>query len=204
VTNYLYSAVLVPNKEALNKPGRLATWDPPILGDIPIIGPVIFRQNVVVYVMYAIVILLQIMLFKSKWGLRLRACGEHPKAADTVGIKVNRTRVRNTILGGAIAGLGGAFFTVAQGLAFEKEMSAGKGFIALAAMILGRWNPKGALGAALLFGFATALQAALSPANTPIPGNILLMIPYLVTILAVAGLVGRVVPPAAEGQPYKG
>jgi simple sugar transport system permease protein len=204
VTNYLYSAVLVPNKEALNKPGRLATWDPPILGDIPIIGPVIFRQNVVVYVMYAIVIALQILLFKSKWGLRLRACGEHPKAADTVGIKVNRTRVRNTILGGAIAGLGGAFFTVAQGLSFEKEMSAGKGFIALAAMILGRWNPKGALGAALLFGFATSLQAALSPANTPIPGNILLMTPYLITILAVAGLVGRVVPPAAEGQPYKG
>jgi simple sugar transport system permease protein len=204
VTNYLFSTVLTANPATWNTPGRLPKLPIPLLSQIPVIGPVLFNQNAVVYAMYILVVVLQIMLFRSRWGLRLRACGEHPKAADTVGIKVNRTRVRNTILGGAIAGLGGAFFTVANGLAFGKEMSAGKGFIALAAMILGRWNPKGAVAAALLFGFADALQAFLSPAGTPIPGNILLMTPYLVTILAVAGLVGRVVPPAAEGKPYQG
>jgi simple sugar transport system permease protein len=163
-----------------------------------------FRQSLLVYLMYIVVVGLQIMVFRSRWGLRLRACGEHPKAADTVGIKVNRTRVRNTILGGAIAGLGGAYFTVAAGLAFGKEMSAGKGFIALAAMILGKWNPKGAVAAALLFGFSDTLAVALGTMNTPIPSDILHMTPYLLTILAVAGLVGRVRAPAAEGTFYKG
>jgi len=124
------------------------------------------------------------------------------KAADTVGIKVNRTRLRATVLGGAVAGLGGAFFTVAAGLAFGKEMTNGKGYIALAAMILGRWSPKGALAAALLFGFANNLQLQLSIIQTPIPSQIMLMTPYIVTIFAVAGLVGRVRPPAAEGIPY--
>jgi simple sugar transport system permease protein len=133
----------------------------------------------------------------------MRACGDHPEAADTVGINVNRTRIRNTVLGGAIAGLGGAFFTIEMGLAFGKEMSAGKGFIALAAMILGRWNPKGAVAAALLFGFAGELAQMMGTMSTPIPSNVLLMIPYLLTILAVAGLVGRVRPPAAEGTFYK-
>jgi simple sugar transport system permease protein len=204
VTSYLFSTVLTDNAQLLNRPTSIGTIAIPVLSQIPVIGPVLFRQNAVVYAMYLIVIALQIWLYRSRWGLRMRACGEHPKAADTVGIKVNRTRIRNTILGGAIAGLGGAFFTVAQGLAFGKEMSAGKGFIALAAMILGRWNPRGALAAALLFGFADALQAALSPAGTAIPGNILLMTPYLVTILAVAGLVGKVTAPAAEGKPYMG
>jgi len=142
-------------------------------------------------------------LFRSRWGLRMRACGEHPKAADTVGIKVNATRVRNTILGGAIAGLGGAFFTVANNLAFGKEMSAGRGYIALAAMILGGWKPRGAIVAALLFGFADNLQNALGVVGVPIPSQFMLMAPYLVTIFAVAGIVGKVRPPAAEGIPYK-
>jgi simple sugar transport system permease protein len=175
----------------------------PLLSDIPILGPVIFNQNALVYVMYAIVIVFQVMLFKSRWGLRVRAVGEHPKAADTVGIKVNRTRVRNTILGGAIAGLGGAFFTVASGLAFSKEMTSGKGYIALAAMILGRWNPKGALLAALLFGFADSLRQQLGIIGSSIPSEFLAMLPYLATIFAVAGLVGRSRPPAAENIPYK-
>ena len=130
------------------------------------------------------------------------AVGEHPKAADTVGIKVNFTRVRNTLLAGAIAGLGGAFFTVGSGLAFGKEMSAGQGYIALAAMILGKWNPKGALFAALLFGFSKSLGNTLQSIGTPVPNELLLMLPYIVTILAVAGFVGRVRPPAAEGVPY--
>lgn len=202
VTSYLFSTVLRENADGLNSPPRLPTIDIPVLSQIPVIGPVLFRQTALVYLMYIIVIVLQVLVFRSRWGLRLRAVGEHPKAADTVGIKVNRTRLRNTLLGGAVAGLGGAFFTVANGLAFGKEMTGGKGFIALAAMILGRWSPKGALAAALLFGFADNLQVVLGIIGTPIPSQIMLMTPYVVTIFAVAGLVGRVRAPAAEGIPY--
>jgi simple sugar transport system permease protein len=202
VTSYLFSTVLKNDAATLNTPPRLDTISIPGLSQIPVIGPVLFKQTILVYLMYVVVIALQILIFKSKWGLRLRAVGEHPKAADTVGIKVNRTRVRNTLLGGAVAGLGGAFFTVANGLAFGKEMTGGKGYIALAAMILGRWSPKGALAAALLFGFADNLQVVLGIIGTPIPSQIMLMTPYIVTIFAVAGLVGRVRAPAAEGVAY--
>ncbi|WP_066584700.1 ABC transporter permease [Cellulomonas timonensis] len=202
VTSYLFSTVLKVNAATWNSPPKLPTIEIPLLSQIPVIGPVLFRQTALVYVMYVVVALLQVMVFRSRWGLRLRAVGEHPKAADTVGIKVNRTRVRATMLGGAVAGLGGAFFTVAAGLAFGKEMTGGKGFIALAAMILGRWSPTGALAAALLFGFADNLQVVLGIIGTPIPSQIMLMTPYVVTIFAVAGLVGRVRAPAAEGIPY--
>ena len=202
LTSYLFSTLLSDNPDTFGGVPRLPTIAIPLLSEIPVLGPVLFRQNVLVYLMYAVVAVLQVMLFRSRWGLRVRAVGEHPKAADTVGIKVNRTRVRNTILGGAVAGLGGAFFTIAQGLAFGKEMTAGQGFIALAAMILGRWTPKGALMAALLFGFATNLQVLFGSIGSPIPSQLLLMTPYLATIFAVAGLVGRVRPPAAEGTPY--
>ena len=204
LTSYLFSTVLTQNTKVFSVAVKLPTWKIPLLGDIPVIGPVLFAQNALVYIMYVAVIVLQIMLFRSRWGLRLRACGEHPRAADTVGIKVNRTRVVNTILGGAIAGLGGAYFTVANGLAFGKEMSAGRGYIALAAMILGGWKPKGAVLAALLFGFADNLQNSLSVVGVKVPSEFMLMAPYLVTIFAVAGLVGRVRPPAMEGKPYKG
>ncbi|MBD8078094.1 ABC transporter permease [Cellulosimicrobium arenosum] len=203
VTSYLYSTVLTADSATWNSRTPLPVIEIPLLSQIPVLGPVLFRQTVLVYIMYVVVVVLQIMLFRSRWGLRVRAVGEHPKAADTVGIKVNRTRVRNTLLGGAIAGLGGAFFTVAAGLAFGKEMTGGKGFIALAAMILGRWNPVGALAAALLFGFSDNLQTVLGIVGTPIPSQIMLMTPYVVTIFAVAGLVGRVRPPAAEGIPYE-
>lgn len=202
VTSYLFSTVLKVNSATWNSPPKLPSIDIPLLSQIPVIGPVLFRQTALVYIMYVVVALLQVMVFRSRWGLRLRAVGEHPKAADTVGIKVNRTRVRATMLGGAVAGLGGAFFTVAAGLAFGKEMTGGKGFIALAAMILGRWSPTGALAAALLFGFADNLQVVLGIVGTPIPSQIMLMTPYVVTIFAVAGLVGRVRAPAAEGIPY--
>ncbi|WP_169164721.1 ABC transporter permease [Cellulomonas taurus] len=202
VTSYLFSTVLKVNASTLNTPPRLPTLPIPVLSEIPVLGPVLFRQTALVYIMYVVVIVLQILLFRSKWGLRLRAVGEHPKAADTVGIKVNRTRIRNTLLGGAVAGLGGAFFTVANGLAFNKEMTAGKGYIALAAMILGRWSPKGALAAALLFGFADSLQQAFGIIGTSIPSQLMLMLPYLVTIFAVAGLVGKVRAPASEGIAY--
>ncbi|MBN0040308.1 ABC transporter permease [Cellulosimicrobium cellulans] len=202
VTSYLYSTVLTEDSATWNSRNPLPVIEIPVLSQIPVVGPVLFRQTLLVYLMYVVVILLPVFLFRSRWGLRLRAVGEHPKAADTVGIKVNATRVRNTILGGAVAGLGGAFFTVAAGLAFGKEMTGGKGFIALAAMILGRWNPVGALVAALLFGFSDNLQTVLGIVGTPIPSQIMLMTPYVVTIFAVAGLVGRVRPPAAEGIPY--
>lgn len=174
----------------------------PVLSEIPIIGPVLFRQTALVYLMYVVVAVLQVMVFRSRWGLRLRSVGEHPMAADTVGIKVNRTRVRAVLLGGAVAGLGGAFYTVGNSLAFGKEMTNGGGYIALAAMILGRWRPTSALAAALLFGFAGNLQQQLNVIGTPVPSQIMLMTPYVVTIFAVAGVVGKVRAPASEGIPY--
>ena len=201
VTNYLFSTVLTANPQNLNSPPRLPTLPIPVLSEIPVIGPVLFRHTIIVYLMYVAVAVLQVMVFRSRWGLRMRSVGEHPKAADTVGIKVNRTRVRNTVFGGAVAGFGGAAL-VAAGLAFTKEMSSGKGYIALAAMILGRWHPKGALAAALLFGFADSLRSVLGNLGSPVPSEFLAMLPYLVTIFAVAGLVGRVRAPAAEGIPY--
>jgi len=203
LTNFLYSTVLTQNAATWNARQRLPNLPIPVLSEVPVIGPVLFNQTILVYLMYAVVILLNVFVFRSRWGLRMRAVGEHPKAADTVGIKVNRTRVINTIFAGAIAGLGGAFFTVGTGLAFGKEMSAGQGFIALAAMILGKWNPYGALAAALLFGFSKNLGNLLSSIGTPVPSEILLMLPYLITILAVAGFVGKVRAPAAENIPYK-
>lgn len=202
LTSFFFSTLMTDSPD-LNQSMGLPRWDIPVLSSIPVIGPVLFKQNLLVYLMYAVVVVIQVMLFKSRWGLRVRSVGEHPKAADTVGIKVNRTRIRNTVLGGAIAGLGGAFFTVASGLAFGKEMTAGKGYIALAAMILGRWSPKGALAAALLFGFADALRVQLGIIGSDIPSQFLAMTPYLATILAVAGLVGHSRAPAAEGIPYK-
>lgn len=202
VTSFLYSTVLTQDPELWNSRQKLPNLPIPLLADIPVLGRVLFDQNILVYIMYVVVIALQIFVFRSKWGLRMRAVGEHPKAADTVGIKVNFTRVRNTLLAGAIAGLGGAFFTVGSGLAFGKEMSAGQGYIALAAMILGKWNPKGALFAALLFGFSKSLGNTLQSIGTPVANELLLMLPYIVTVFAVAGFVGRVRPPAAEGVPY--
>jgi len=202
VTSYLFSTVLKNDAEHLNSRVGLSQMPIPVLSDIPVIGPVLFNQTPLVYIMYIAVAVLQVMVFRSRWGLRMRACGEHPKAADTVGIKVNRTRIRSVLLGGAIAGLGGAFYTVGSTLAFGKEMTNGGGYIALAAMILGRWKPTGALAAALLFGFASALQQQLAIVGTPVPSELLLMTPYVVTIFAVAGVVGKVRPPAMEGIPY--
>jgi len=203
VTGFLYGRLLSPEQEQWNSPSRFGAIDIPVLGDIPIIGPVLFNQTIIVYLMYVVVVLAHIALFKTRWGLRVRAVGEHPTAADTVGIKVNALRFKNVLLGGAIAGLGGAYFTLGSVGAFGREMTAGQGFIALAAMIFGRWSPIGALFAALLFGFANNLQAVLgSIGAAPVPGEFMLMAPYIVTIFAVAGLVGRVRAPAADGQPY--
>lgn len=202
LTNFAYDRLLVPYQNSLNSPPVFSNIKVPVLGDIPIIGPIFFDANVFLYFCYALLIIVDVALFRTRWGLRVRAVGEHPAAADTVGIKVNATRYRNVILGGLVAGLGGAFFTIGSVGAFGKDISSGEGFIALAAVIFGRWSPRGALLAALLFGFADALQSILGILGAPIPSEFLLMAPYLATILAVAGLVGRVHPPAADGKPY--
>jgi simple sugar transport system permease protein len=202
LTSFLFSKVLSPNAALLNTPPRFPRLPIPLLGEIPIIGPVLFRQTIIVYLMYIAVAVVWFGLFKTRWGLRLRAVGEHPQAADTVGINVNRTRFWNVSLAGAIAGLGGAYFTLGSVGAFNKEMTAGAGFIALAAVIFGRWDPIRATLAALLFGFASNLQSVLSIIGSPVPSEFMLMLPYLVTIFAVAGLVGQVRGPAASGKAY--
>ena len=153
-------------------------------------------------VQIVILIVVEIGLFRTRWGLRVRAVGENPRAADTVGIKVLAVRYRNVILGGIVAGIGGASFTIGSTGQFAPNMTAGLGYIALAAMIFGRWRPFGALAAAMLFGFTDALQFTLSVLNVPIPSPFLTMLPYAAVILAVAGLVGRVTPPAADGKAY--
>ncbi|OZE08397.1 ABC transporter permease [Rhodococcus sp. 05-2255-3B1] len=202
LTSFLYSVVLTKNAETLNSPPRFARIDIPVLSQIPILGPVLFRQTLIVYLMYVAVALVFLGLFHTKWGLRLRAVGEHPQAADTVGINVARTRFWNVCLAGAIAGLGGAYFTLGSVGAFGKEMTAGAGYIALAAVIFGRWDPVRATLAALLFGFASNLQNVLGIIGSPVPSEFMLMLPYVVTIFAVAGLVGHVRGPAAAGKPY--
>jgi len=203
LTTFLYGTIMKTDQGALNT-NRYSLSDIKIpgLSEIPVIGPVLFDQSILVYLMYVAVIALAFFLFRSRWGLRLRACGEHPRAADTVGINVGRTRTVNTILGSAFAGLGGAFFTIGSGLAFTDNISAGNGYIALAAMILGKWNPVGAMAAAVMFGFAQALARMLPNIEPAIPADLVSMIPYVVTIIAVAGFVGKSRAPAAENVPY--
>ncbi len=202
LTSFFFSIVLTPNADLLNSPPKFERIRIPFLADIPVLGPALFRQTIIVYVMYVAVPLVWYFLFKTRWGLRLRSVGEHPQAADTVGINVARTRFWNVSLAGAIAGFGGAYLTLGAVGAFNKEMTAGAGFIALAAVIFGRWDPIRATLAALLFGFAQNLQNVLSIIGAPVPSEFMLMLPYVVTIVAVAGLVGQVRAPAASGKPY--
>jgi general nucleoside transport system permease protein len=202
LTGFLYDRALVPYQNTLNSPSTYLPLKIPLLGDIPIIGPVFFDSTIFLYITYAALILVQVALFSTRWGLRVRAVGEHPMAADTVGIRVLGTRYAAVIMGGLIAGIGGAYLTIGSSGNFAPDISSGYGYIALAALIFGRWTPLGALAAALLFGFTTELASVLSTVNVPIPSNILLMAPYVATIIAVAGLVGRVRAPAADGKPY--
>src|SRR6266511_717191 len=202
LTGFLTDRVLTPHQTTLNTPNVFDPIEIPLLSKIPLIGPVLFNQNIFIYLMYILLVVIHVGLFHTRWGLRVRAVGEHPRAADTVGIRVLAIRYRNVILGGMVAGLGGAYFTLGSVGSFAKNMTSGRGFIALAAMIFGHWSPFGAFAAALLFGFADALQSVLAVLDVPIPSQFLLMAPYVATILAVAGVVGRVRPPAADGQPY--
>jgi simple sugar transport system permease protein len=201
MTSYLTARVLVeyPN---LNEPGSFRAFGIPGLDRIPFLGPLLFDNTIYVYLLFLLVFGLWWALFRTRWGLRVRSVGEHPRAADTVGINVLRTRYRAVMLGGAVAGLGGTWFTLDAVSSFDENMTAGRGFIALAALIFGRWHPVGAFIAALVFAFSEELQNRLAVLDTPIPSEFLLMLPYLVTIIVVAGLVGRSRPPAADGQVY--
>lgn len=202
LTGFLYSRVLQADPANLNSAPKLPSFEIPLLSQIPVVGPVLFNQSVLVYIMYITVGLIWFALNKTKWGLRTRAVGEHPKAADTLGINVNRLRFSNVLLAGVVAGMGGAFFTLVSVSSFNANMTAGQGYIALAALIFGRWKPFGALFASLLFGFTLQLNFVLSLLGTSVPTELLAMLPYLVTIFAVAGLVGVSRGPAASGKPY--
>lgn len=202
ITGYLFDQFLQEDAAGLNTPEVMKAVKIPGLGDIPIIGAILFNQTWLVYLTYVAVAVVTFLLFETRWGLRVRSVGEHPKAADTVGINVRRIRYSAVLWAGVLAGLGGAFFTVGFAGSFNKGMTAGNGFIALAALIMGRWHPVGAMVAALFFGFTAQLQSQLQIIQTPIPGELLLMAPYLATVIAVAGLVGRVRAPKADGEPY--
>ncbi|MCJ7711258.1 MAG: ABC transporter permease [Chloroflexi bacterium] len=201
ITAFLSTRVLSQDK-GLNTPPRFDPIVVPVLSDIPIIGPIFFSGSFFVYALFVLVGLIHFALFYTRYGLRVRSVGEHPRAADTVGINVNFTRYRNVILGGMMAGFGGAYFTIGSTGSFEREMTAGRGFIGLAAMIFGGWTPIGAVLDSLVFGFADALQSRLSILVSAVPSEFLGMIPYITTIAVVAGLVGRVRMPAADGTPY--
>ena len=203
LTTFLYQAVLIPSTDTLNAPPTFSNLAIPGLSLIPIVGAVLFDQSIVTYLMIVAVIVVWIGLTRTRWGLRLRAVGEHPQAADTVGINVARTRFWNVALAGAIAGLGGAYFTLGSVGSFSQNITSGAGYIALAAVIFGRWDPIKASLAGLLFGFASQVANILGIVGSPVPSDILLTLPYVVTIIAVAGLVGRVRGPAAAGRPYE-
>ena len=202
ITGYIYSKLLVPYGDVWNVGPTFKRISIPILSEIPVVGPIFFNQTIVVYLMYAIVAVIQFALFKTRWGLRTRAIGELPIAADSVGIDVNRLRYKNVLLAGLVAGIGGSYFTLGAVGSFTKEMTSGAGFIALACLIFGKWTPRGAVTAALFFGFTTSLQGNLSIIGVSIPSEFMLMVPYVATIIAVSGLVGRVRAPAADGIPY--
>ncbi|GAB3601721.1 ABC transporter permease [Kineococcus gypseus] len=203
-TGWAYKALMQSDTQRYNAPGVLQPLPVPVLSEVPVLGPLLFQANVVVYLMYVLIVVLQVVLFRTRWGLRTRAVGEHPKAADTLGVPVLRVRYVNVVLAGGMAGLGGAFLSVGTIGPFTENMSAGKGFIALAAVIFGRWTPRGAVAASLLFGFFAALQTLVGvlPYGSEVPASLLSALPYLATVFAVAGFVGRVRPPAASGEPY--
>ncbi len=201
LTSYVSSQVFADLRHLNNAPVFRA-WKIPVLSDIPVIGPMLFYQNIFVYGALILVAIATYYLFHTRSGLRARAVGEHPRAADTLGVNVYRTRYIHVTLGGMVAGFGGAWFTLGSVGRFDENMTGGRGFIGLAAMIFGRWHPVGALAAALVFGFADSLQQKLALLRTPIPSEFLAMSPYIATIIVVAGLVGKARPPAADGKPY--
>jgi simple sugar transport system permease protein len=200
VTGHIYQIYLV----GARFPGAAGTFPRipiPLLEDIPYLGRIFFQHQPVVYAMLILTFVIHYILFYTPWGLRTRAVGEHPRAADTVGINVYRMRYANVIIGGLLAGMAGIWFTLERVGSFSINMTTGRGFIALAALIFGRWTPFGAFGAALLFGLASALQIRFQTVRPDIPAEFLQMLPYLLTIIVAA--IARPVPPAAVGKPYE-
>jgi ABC-type uncharacterized transport system permease subunit len=197
LTGYFYTA-------GLTTKGKLVPIALGPLAKIPLIGPVLFNNPPITYTTIILVFVVHYVLFHTRWGLRTRAVGEHPRAADTVGVNVYMVRYVNVIIGGAIAGLAGAFLTLEAVGSFERAMTNGRGFVALAVMIFGKWTPIGSWGAALLFGLASALQTQLQFGGVVnIPHQFIGMLPYLLTIVVLAGFGGRARPPAADGVPYE-
>jgi simple sugar transport system permease protein len=203
ITSFISSRYLESNIDLLNNSGTFKVIEIPVLSKIPILGPIFFEQGPIVYITLLLVAVLHVLLFYTPWGLRTRAVGEHPKAADTLGINVFLTRYVNVIIGGMIAGIGGAYFTIGSVGRFDQNMTAGKGFIGLAAMIFGKWNPIGGFLSSLLFGFADSLQVKMQILRVGIPSEFLAMAPYIVTMIVLTGIVGRAIPPAADGQVYE-
>ena len=200
VTGVFYRTSL---QQGVRGPGTLPVWDIPVLSGIPVIGPIFFQNQLVTYLMLILVVVVHVVLFNSVWGLRTRACGEHPLAAETAGVNVKLVRYLNVIASGALGGLGGAYFSIQQIGNFLPNMVGGRGFIALAAMIFGKWTPFGAFGASLLFAGSEALGARLQYLGVRVPIQFLGMLPYILTIVVVAGAMGRAIAPAAVGRPYR-
>jgi general nucleoside transport system permease protein len=201
ITNFLFLRVLSKNT-FLNTPPTIEATPLPVLSGIPVLGPLLFSGTPYLYFTIALMLFLTYMLFRTRWGLRLRASGEKPSAAGTVGIDVLRIRYQAMILAGMLGGLAGSYLSLSNAGSFQMGMSAGRGFIALAAVIFGAWHPISAFGAALVFGFSDNTQALLSILGVDVPPQLLNSVPYIVTIIVVAGVVGRVRGPAAAGQPY--
>jgi ABC-type uncharacterized transport system permease subunit len=201
ITNFLYLRVLAKNAQ-FNTPPTVESLKVPVLSEFPVIGPILFSGTPYLYFTLLVMVVFAYMLYRTRWGLRLRASGEKPSAAGTVGIDVIRIRYRAMLIAGMLAGIGGSSLSLASAGSFQMGMSAGRGFIALAAVIFGAWNPIYAFGAALVFGFADSAQALLSILGVDVPPQFLNSLPYIVTIVVVAGVVGRVRGPAAAGQPY--
>ncbi len=200
LTSFIRREVLLSSEAGRE---TLAPINIPVLSNIPVLGDVFFKGRPIFYSMFILLILTHVVLFHTRWGLRTRAVGENPRAADTLGINVQRNRWINVFIGGLIAGLAGAWFSLETTGGFDDNMTSGRGFIALAAMIFGKWTPLGALGGGLLFGFSDALGQRFQFLGVPIPPQFLQMVPYLITIVVLAGLVGKAVAPKADGVPYE-
>jgi len=203
LTSYLQRAVLNVYPQ-LNQPGStISALAIPVLWKLPFIGPIFFNQSPVIYIMILLIFVTQFLMYATRWGLRVRSVGEHPRAADTLGINVFRTRYVSVMISGAIAGLAGSYMSIGSAGRFNEGMTAGKGFLGLAAMIFGNWNPGGAFFGSLIFGFFDSWQEKLSLLQVGIPVDLLGMAPYLATMAVLAGIVGRARMPAADGQPYE-
>lgn len=201
-TSFVYRAFFAVGTQQPQVTG-LSTLPIPILDSLPIIGPLLFRQNALAYAAYLLVLLTAVAIFRTTWGLRLIAVGESPEAAETFGISIDRTRYTALIICGMLCALGGAFLSVGASSIFIDNMTAGRGYIALAILVLGRRHPIGVFGAALVFGFADALQLRTQIIDIQIPFQFMLMLPYLVTIVVLAVFVRRTNDPAALGKHYR-